>query len=142
MAFDTTPLINGTRHSWASIRCNILGRTVTGITAISYDDTQNKENRYGAGIYPDHRGLGNYEASCSFTLYAYETEAIQKSLPAGKRLQDIAPFDIVVSFVNESNETVTHTIRNAEFTNNKRDMSQGDTGIEVEHEMIVSHIEW
>lgn len=137
-----TPLINGTRHSWASIRCNILGRTVTGITKIDYEDTQEKENKYGAGIHVDHRGLGNYEATCGITLYAYETEAIVAKLPAGKRLQDIAPFDIVVSFVNESNQTVTHTIRNCEFVNNKRDMSQGDTGIEVEHELIVTHIEW
>lgn len=139
---EQTPLINGTRHSWASIRCNILGRTVTGISKISYDDTQNKENKHGSGIYPDHRGLGNYEANAALTLYAYETEAISDKLPQGKRLQDIAPFDIVVSFVNESNQTVTHTIRNVEFLNNKRDMSQGDTGIEVEHELIISHIEW
>lgn len=137
-----TPLINGIRHAWASIRCNILGRTVTGITKIAYDDKQNKENKYGAGIHVDHRGMGNYEATASLTLFAYETEAITDKLPGGKRLQDIAPFDIVVSFVNESNKTVTHTIRNCEFTNNKRDMSQGDTGIEVEHELIITHIEW
>lgn len=137
-----SPLINGTRHSWASIRTEILGRTVTGITAISYEDKQEKVNNYGAGPYPVSRGLGNYEATASFTLHAYEVEAIELKLPSGKRIQDIGPFDVVVTFLNLSNQLVTHTLRNVEFTNNKRDMSQGDTVIEVECELIISHIEW
>lgn len=137
-----TPLINGIRHSWASIKCNILARTVTGITALSYEDKQEKVNNYGAGIFPVSRGLGKYEATASVTLHAYETEAIQRSLGVGKRIQDIAPFDIVVSYINDSDQLVTHVLRNCEFTNNKREVKQGDTVIEVEHELIISHIEW
>lgn len=137
-----TPLINGIRHSWASIKCNVLGRTVTGITAINYEDKQEKTNNYGAGIYPVSRGLGKYEATASITLHAYETEAIQRSIGVGRRIQDIAPFDIVVSYINDSDQLVTHVLRNCEFTNNKRDVKQGDTVIEVEHELIISHIEW
>lgn len=139
---QNTPLINGTRHSWASIRCNILGRTVTGITAINYEDTQEKVNNYGAGPYPVSRGLGNYEATAGITLHSYEVDAIQNQLGQGKRLQDIGLFDIVVSYINNSAQVITHTLRNCEFTNNKRDVSQGDTAIEVEHELILSHIEW
>ncbi len=137
-----TPLINGTRHSWASIRAEILGRTVTGITAVSYEDKQEKVNNYGAGPYPVSRGLGNYEATATVTLHAYEVEAIEASLPPGMRIQDIGPFDIVVTYLNKSNQVTTHTLRNVEFTNNKRDLSQGDTVIEVECELILSHIEW
>lgn len=137
-----TPLINGTRHSWASVKCKILGRTVTGITAINYEDKQEKVNNYGAGTMPVSRGLGKYEATCKVTLHAYETEAIQRSLGVGKRLQEIAPFDIVVSFVTPTDQVVNHVIRNCEFTNNKRDMKQGDTVIEVEHDLVISHIEW
>lgn len=135
-------MINGTRHSWGSIKTNILGRTVSGITAISYEDRQEKVNNYGAGTMPVSRGLGKYEAECTITLHAYETEAMQRSMGPGKRLQDIAPFDIVVSFINASDQVVTHVIRNCEFTNNKRDLKQGDTVIEVEHKLVVSHIEW
>jgi hypothetical protein len=138
----TTPLINGTRHSWASIKINLLGRTITGVTAINYEDKQEKVNNYGAGIYPVSRGLGKYEATASITLHAYETEAINRALGVGKRIQQIAPFDIVVSYMNESDQLVTHTIRNCEFTNNKRDVKSGDTVIEVEHELVCSHIQW
>lgn len=137
-----TPLINGIRHSWASVKVSLLGRTVTGITAISYEDKQEKVNHYGAGIYPVHRGYGRYEATASITLYHYELDALQKAVGAGKGIHQIAPFDIIVTFVNEFDQLVTHTLRNCEFTNNKREMKSGDTTFEVELELIVSHIEW
>lgn len=136
------PLINGQRHSWSSIEVNLLDRIVTGITSISYDDTEMKENHYGAGNMPVHRGRGKYEANASLTLYNYEVEAIQAALPRGKRLMDSPPFDIKVSFLDETDAIVTHVIRNCEFKSNNRNMSQGDTKIEVSLDLIVSHIEW
>ncbi len=136
------PLINGQRHSWSSIEVNLLDRIVTGITSISYDDTEMKENHYGAGNMPVHRGRGKYEANASMTLYNYEVEAIQAALPSGKRLMDSPPFDVKISFLDESNAIITHVIRNCEFKSNNRSMSQGDTKIEVSLDLIVSHIEW
>ncbi|MBP2833512.1 hypothetical protein J8281_15055 [Aquimarina sp. U1-2] len=136
------PLINGQRHSWSSIEVNVLDRIVTGITAISYDDAQVKENHYGAGDMPVFRGRGKYEAKASLTLYNYEVEAIQKALPKGKRLQDVPIFDVKVSFLDETDDVITHVIRNCEFKTNKRDMKQGDTKVEVQLDLIVSHIEW
>ncbi len=137
------PLINGQRHSWSSIEVNILDRIVTGITAVSYDDSLAKENHYGAGDMPVHRGRGKYEAKASITLYNYEVEAIQAAVGRGNRLQDVAPFDVVVSFLDDAtNDVVTHVIRNCEFSTNTRSMSQGDTKIDVALDLICSHIEW
>ena len=136
------PNINGTRHSWADIKVNMLGRTVSGISAVSYEDKQEKVNNYGAGVNPVSRGIGKYEASAKITLHAYEVDAIQRAIP-GQRLQDIGSFDITVVYMPVGSDTlVTHTIRNCEFTSNKRDVKQGDTVIEVEFDLIVSHIEW
>jgi hypothetical protein len=137
------PFINGIRHAWGSVRVNLLGRTVSGITAVSYEEKQEKVNNYGAGVFPVSRGLGKYEASAKITLHSYETDAILKSLGAGKRLVDIAPFDMVVTFMAEGSDLlVTHVVRNCEFTSNKRDLKTGDTVIETEFDLIVSHIEW
>lgn len=137
------PLVRGTRHSWASLEINLLGYNPAGITAISYDDTQEKVNNYGIGIYPVSRGLGKYEATAKITLAAYEIDAIQEAVGTGKRLQDIPPFDIVVAFLPVGEDKlITHTIRNCEFKTNKRDLKQGDTGLEAEFELIVSHIDW
>jgi hypothetical protein len=139
----STPFINGKRHSWASIKLNMLGRDVTGFTAISYGDSVEKENLYGAGQMPIARGEGNYEAKASITLYNWEVNAILAALGPGRRLTDIDPFDITVVFMPKGQAgLVTHVIRNCEFVNNDIDVSQGDTSIPVELELLPSHIEW
>jgi hypothetical protein len=139
-----TPLINGRAYDWASMRPQVLGQTVAGITAISYEDTQEKVNNMGAGTLPVSRGYGKYEAKASLTLEAKEVERLMAAARAQglTRLQDIPPFNIPVTYVNDSNALVTHTIHNCEFTNNKRDLKTGDTNSEVELELIVSHITW
>lgn len=137
-----TPYVNGTRHSWASIQINLLGRTVTGCVAISYDDTQEKTNNYGSGIYPVSRGNGRYTATAKITLHHYEVQAIERAA-AGMRLQAIPEFDIVVAYKPIGQDAlVTDFIRNCQFINNKRDIKEGDTVIAVELDLIVSHIDW
>jgi len=135
--------INGIQHSWGSIETQILGRKPTGITQISYEDKQEKVNNYGRGRFPVSRGLGKYEASAKITLLSYEVDAIQEALSQGQRLTDIEPFDIVVSYLPEGSASlVQHTLRNCEFTSNKREISEGDTMISTEFELIISHIDW
>lgn len=136
------PLINGERHAWGDIKLVLLGRTVTGITKITYSDKQDKQNNYGAGNNPVSRGRGKYEAEASITLHKYEVDAIQTAIGKGKRIQDIAAFDITVSYLNENDQPVTDLIRNCEFTDKKLDVKQGDTVIESEYALIVSHIDW
>ena len=137
-----TPLVNGRAYDWASLRLQLLSQTIVGITALSYEDMQEKVNNWGAGTMPVSRGYGKYEAKGSVTLEMKELERIQAALSPGGRIQDIAPFPIISSFVNPSNQLVTHTLHNCEFTGNKRDMKTGDTNVEVELELIISHISW
>jgi len=139
---NTLPLINGQRRDWSSISFDALGRTFTGITAVSYEDSVEKVNHYGAGNMPVHRGTGKYSATAKASFYAYEIDSLQAALPSGKRLQDIPPFDITVSYLDDSDQIINHVIRNCEFLTNKRDMKQGDTKIESEYEFRISHIQW
>lgn len=139
------PLINGTRHSWGSVKTNILGRTVSGIDKVSYSEKQAKTNRYGAGNMPVARGRGKYEADASVTLHAYEADAILRAaqIKGYDRLVDIPPFDIVVQFMPEGDDgIVTHVLRNCEFTSNKRDLSSGDDGFSADMPLIISHVDW
>lgn len=137
---NTKPLINGREHDWSSIQLLVGGVPIYGVTRINYDDNTVKENRYGAGSMPVSRGYGNYTAKCGFTLYASETRAIQQSAPNNK-LQDIGPFDVVIQYL-VGTSIITDVVRNCEFTGNSRSLNQGDTAIEVEHEIICSHIDW
>lgn len=141
---QNTTIINkfGTMTGWNSITTNMLGRDVEGITTLAYDDNVPKENVYGAGGMPIGRSRGNYEAKASITLYKEEVDAIQAALPAGKRLQDIAAFDVVVEYVRETGQIVRDIIYNVEFTNQGVDVKQADGTIATQYTLIVSHIDW
>jgi hypothetical protein len=137
-----TPLINGVEPAWGNLTVNIAGVPLVAITAIDYDENQNIENHFGAGQTPISRGYGNIEATGKLTLLMSEVEAIRASSVSG-RLQDIAPFDIIVSYVPQgSTSIITHKLRNCQFKNNPVTQSQGATKTEVNLDLIISHIEW
>lgn len=141
---QNTTIINkfGTMTGWNSITINLLGRDVEGINALAYDDNVSKENVYGNGGMPIGRARGNYEAKSSITLFKEEVDAIQASLRGGKRLQDIAPFDIIVEYTRENGSITKDIIRNAEFTNIGVDVKQADGTMSTQYTLIISHIDW
>ena len=136
------PLINGREYSWGDISCLINGTATTGITGIEYSDEQEVTENYGAGRYPVSRSKGRITCAGKITLYASEVMALQKQAPNG-RLQDIAPFDITVSYVpDDGGVVVTDRMRNCQFKKNERSWSEGDTSKTVDLDLAVSHIEW
>ena len=138
---DGLPLINGVEYSWGDIVSAINGVPLVGITAVSYGDSQDVQNNYGAGRHPVSRSKGRITPSAKITLHQSEVIALQSQSPTG-RLQDIAPFDITVSYLPDSGIIVTDKIRNCQFKENKRDWKEGDMLQEVELELLPSHIEW
>ncbi len=139
MAFQ--PLVNGTAYSWAQIEARIFDVPVAGITAISYEESQEMQDNFGAGNRPVSRGYGRIETSGSITLEMAEVEALQAAAPGG-RLSAIPEFAIVVSYLPEGGVIRTHRLNNCRFKGNKREVSSGDMSIEVELEMLVSHVDW
>lgn len=135
------PLVNGMLYSWADIVVTIGGVPFTGITGVEYGDNQEVVNKYGAGRHPVARAKGRITPSAKITLYQEEVEAIQRQSLNG-RLQDIAPFDVIVTYLPDSGIVTTDKIRNCQFKANSRKWKEGDTGQEVELELIPSHIEW
>ncbi len=125
------PMINGVEPSWSNLVVNIGGSPVTGITGIDYSDDQVIENVMGAGQVPVSRGYGNIEPKASITLLRSEVEVIRQASSTG-RLQDIAPFEIIVCFMPmNGGATVTHKLRNCQFKNDALSMKQGDSKNEV-----------
>ena len=135
------PLVNGTMYNWADVVVSIAGVPVTGITAVEYGEKQDVENKYGAGRYPVGRAKGKITPSAKITLYQEEVEAIQRQAPNG-RIQDIAPFDIIVSYLPDSGIVSVDKIRNCSFTENSRSYNTDTKGEEVALELLPSHIEW
>lgn len=135
------PLINGVAYSWADINAFMLGRTVLGITALSYEEEQEITDNYGAGQYATSRGYGQVKFKGSLTMEMKEVERLTEASPTG-RLSDIPPFPITSSYVNAANKTVTHKLIMCQFKNNKRAVKSGDTNIEVELDLVIANIEW
>jgi hypothetical protein len=138
---NTTPLINGVAYSYADVNVQLLGRTVLGITAISYEDEQDIVDNYAAGQFATSRGYGQNKFKASLTLEMKESERLVEAVPTG-RLQDIPPFPITVSYENAANKIVIHKLLMVQFKNNKRNTKSGETNIEVEHELVIAKIEW
>ena len=135
------PQINGVLHSWSNLSVNINNVEITGINKISYKDSQTIENIYGAGQAPIGRGYGKIECSATIGLERGEVEAIRASSPTG-RLQDIAPFDIIVQFLPVNGQKiVTHIIRDAQFKDDGVELSEGDTSNYTDFDMVVGSIE-
>lgn len=135
------PLINGVEYAWGDIVAAINGVPLIGIVAIKYSDSQEMQNNPGAGRYPVSRSKGRITCTASITLYKSEVVALQRQAPNG-RLQDIAPFDLMVSYLPESGIISTDKIRNCQFTENKVDWKEGDLNQQIELTLIISHIEW
>lgn len=127
---------------WNSITVNVMGRDLEGITQLSYTDSETKENVYGAGKFPIGRSSGNYEATATISLYKEEADGLRLSLGTGKRVMDIAPFDIVVQYENQVGVILKDRIRNCEFKNDGVEVAQSDGTIVTEYELLVSHIDY
>lgn len=135
------PLVNGMLCAWADIVVLIGGVPVTGIVGIEYGDEQEVVNKYGAGRHPVGRAKGRITPTAKLILYQEEVQAIQAQSVNG-RLQDIAPFDIIVTYMPDSGIVKIDKIRNCQFSGNARKWKEGDTGQEVELTLVPSHIEW
>ena len=126
-------LINkfGKIAGWNSVKVVMLGRQVEGITALSYKDSKEKDNIYGAGEFPVGRGEGNYKAEASITLLKEEVNALQLALGSG-----------IPGMYEYKGLVMKDVIRNVEFTDNGVDVKQGDKSIATQFTLLPSHIDW
>lgn len=135
------PLVNGVLYGWAEVLVAIAGVPLTGITSVEYADKQEVSNKYGAGRYPVGRGRGRISSEAKLTLYLEEVLALQAKSPNG-RLQDLGLFDVTVSYLNPLGVIITDVIKNCEFNETSRKVSEGDSEIKIDLPLIPSHIVW
>lgn len=136
------PYINGQLYDWGNIAIGIAGVTLTGIRAVRYADRQETTAVFAGGRYATGFGKGRITCEASLTLLMEEIVALQNASPNG-RLQDIAPFDITVTYMHPvSSKIVTDVIKQCQFMDNSRDWTEGDTSEEVELTLLTPKIDW
>ena len=140
----TQPRINGKYRNYGNVRITALGATFTGVGKISYKRTDAIDPVKVVGSTKPigyTQGDETYEGSIS--LVSETVDAIQSKLPKGKTLQDIPPFPITVSYVDDFGIQVCHVLYGCKFKENGREAEAGSNGaIFVESALYVHDIDF
>jgi hypothetical protein len=128
------------QYEYADITLALGGRIITGLRGVKYSSKQEKEAVYGKGNEPMHIQKGNISYEGEVTLLQSELETLRlagKGSVLGLRL------DAVVAYGNPSKGDVliVDKIRGIEFTEDGKEMKQGDKFMEVTLPFICLRIE-
>ena len=121
----------------------MLGREIA-VISIKYSVKQEKKNVFQMGNadpYTEIVGRKEYEAE--IVIFQSEFQAIIDSLPAGKDLLDIAPFPIVVVYLDEvTNVIITHILESCSFMEMSQEMKNDSDMMEASLPLRVGSIQW
>lgn len=135
-------IINGQTFSWSSVRTVIFNRSIVGFDEINYSDKKDVAGVYGRGDEPYDSVTSKYEAVADVSLHMGEVVGIQRAIPAGVRIQDIEPFDIVVTY-NEGGFLIKDILRGCRFKVNGRSAKSGSAeAIKNKMDLFVLKIDW
>jgi len=115
---------------------------IEGAAEIEYNTKREHVNVYARGSKPVAMGRGKTEFSGKLTLLQSEVESLQKSLPAGKNLTDMAPFNITVAFAPEGGVIVVDQLIKCRFMEVPKGMKTGDTHKEIEMPLAIGDIQY
>ncbi len=133
-------MFDSRQYEFADLTLEIGGRTITGFRGVKYSTKQEKELVYGKGNQPLHIQKGNIGYEGEISLLQSELETLRKE--AGGSVISLR-LDAVVAFGNPSNgdTLIVDKIRGLEFTEDSKEMKQGDKFMEVSLPFICLRIE-
>ncbi|MDD4740440.1 MAG: hypothetical protein PHY20_02625 [Bacteroidales bacterium] len=123
-------MFNSKQYEYADITLELGGRVVTGARGVKYSSKQEKELVYAKGSEPQHIQRGNLSYEGEITVLQSELETL-RALGKGSVLS--LRLDAVVVYGNPSSGDVAviDKIRGLEFTEDAKEMKQGDKFMEV-----------
>ena len=125
MAFDSL------QYEFADLTMELGVRTITGFRGVKYTSKQEKELVYGKGNKPLHIQKGNIGFEGEVSMLQSELETLRAASTTksilGLRL------DAVVAYGNPSNgdTLITDKILGMEFTEDPKEIKQGDKFMEI-----------
>ena len=136
--------INGAQYAWEDINVVILGRIINGIEEVKYKVKKDKTAIYGRGKNPIAFGRSKKEYDGSISILQSELEALQASVPSGKDITDLDPFDITISYSYDANPgiIVVDILRNCSFMEFEKGMKTGDTHMVVNCPLQIGKIDY
>jgi hypothetical protein len=133
-------MFDSRQYEFADLNLELGGRTITGFRGIKYSSKQEKELVYGKGNEPLHIQKGNIGYEGEISVLQSELETLRQA-GAGSVLK--LRLDAVVAYGNPSNgdTLVIDKIRGLEFTEDAKEIKQGDKFMEVSLPFICLRIE-
>lgn len=120
------PMVNGKRHSWASVELRVDSDIILGITEIDYKASLDPGEVRGAGSAPIAFTMGNSSFEGSFSILLEEFNTLVSKLGAGWMGNAI---EIIVSY-DESGSgltTIVDTIQGVRMTSVENSLSASST---------------
>jgi hypothetical protein len=127
MIFDTKEV------TWANMKVVLLGKELTGIRAIKYKLTQEKEHLHGAGDEPIgiQRGKRTYEGEIKLLKFEYDILADAVKKAGGRDILDLSA-EIVVTYVKDAlSSPRTDIIQGFQFKEFEKGWEQGAKFMEL-----------
>ncbi len=133
-------MFNSKQYSYADITLELGGRIVTGARGVKYDSKMEKELVYAKGSEPQHIQRGNLSYEGELTLLQSELETL-RALGGGSVLKLRLDATVVYGDPLNGDVIVTDKIRGLEFTEDGKEMKQGDKFMEVTLPFIALRIQ-
>jgi hypothetical protein len=131
---------DGKAYDGGDVVIDLLGAQAYEVEDINYNTDQAHQLNYALGSNKPKtwsRGKENYKADMTVAM----TEGVQfEKIAPNRKLTEIPPFDINVSFVNEFNDIVNDTIT-CKFQNQGREVS-GEMGLKFKYDLFVLDIDY
>lgn len=133
-------MFDSRQFEFADMTLELGGRDVTGFRGIKYSTKHEKELLYAKGNLPQSIQKGNISFEGEITLLQSELETL-RALGAGSVLS--LRLDATVAYGNPANgdTLIIDKVRGLEFTEDGKEMKQGDKNMEVTLPFICLRIE-
>lgn len=124
-------MFNSREYEWADVSLVVGGKLISGARGIKYSEKQEKELLYGKGNLPLSIQKGNISYEGELTVTQSELETMTASAK-GKSILNLQ-LDIIISYGNPSNGDmlVTDVLQGAQFTEDSKELKQGDKSMEI-----------
>lgn len=121
------PLINGLRHSFASVEIKVANILFVGVKSVDYSRKRTRTQVRGNHPDPIGQTRGENEYDASIEIYLAEFNQLQAALQAlggGKGYGDVV-FDVICTYGENGFDTITDTIRGCNMDSTEASLSQG-----------------
>ena len=123
-------------YSFSDGKFTFNGVEMPGIRGLDIKVEQEKNNKFGAGVYPVARGRGVKDVTGTIDLDIETAKIIKDAFAPAGDMTDVPPGIFIATFDDENGNILTAKITALEFKNDGVQASQGDDELVMTHDVV------